>query len=737
MAIVLSTCVSICADIFLAYAGIAMFMESLNITKRQGEIPRHIQYCICLIIVIVHTCISQEGQSIVKGFCALAGLLVFFSQLVRFFPSTIADATMESNKLKAKIKDLEQQIQSLKNESSISTTLKCEREYLDVLSHELRTPLFTILAMSTMAVESALFDRSTKDNEVCELYDSLATIKKSSDFLLGMINSVLDCSKYQSKGFVLSKEPFSLLQACEDAMELVTIQGDRYGRMPPELCLFMDPNLPEKAVGDSVRFRQILINLLSNAVKFTPESGSVSLTVSRISSPYSGKFGIQVAVADTGLGIKYEDRTRLFDKFVQVDNAATRNAIGTGLGLSIVRRLVELMDGSVWIESNFPQGTKFVFQAHLEHSTQTPPSLLENTDVLPNLLIIQKPSLLRDSIVQAIKSQAKKIQIEENILSLQDTVLTSFAGVIIDQDSLDETEIICFNNLISKAPQCQILKLSASKTSCKNQTQKTQSRVPSISSSPSLLKICSPSHRKPVKISLIRAFCEQVRYPSVVKSSAQRKISTISESTLVETVTTQVEKISTVQTTVSKVVHVIPKTVTTSAPKRSITESHIAPAAEPTFHHASRRLRTYSSSFKDEISRGDFKGLKVLIVEDNQIMQCLLRKMLDKLGLTIDIANDGVEALDKVHDTEYDVIFMDFMMPRMDGIQCTTEIRRLIGSDSIQPWIVSLSASGSTSNLMQFKQAGANDTLGKPVQLSEIRKCLSSFLEHKAMQCKN
>jgi two-component system sensor histidine kinase/response regulator len=235
-------------------------------------------------------------------------------------------------------------------QEAIEAAARVKNEFLDNMSHELRTPMNGVLGMAELLLDTDL---------TAEQREDLNMLKMSADSLLAIINDILDYSKIEAGKLDMEPIEFKLRDIVHAVTQtFVAAARQKYLKLHGEIA----QDVPEVLIGDPLRLRQILVNLVGNAVKFTPR-GEVAFEVTLESSTAEQNVKLRFAVRDTGIGIPLEKQKLIFEAFSQADNSSTRKFGGTGLGLTICSRLVKLMGGTIWADSNLGAGSQFQFTA--------------------------------------------------------------------------------------------------------------------------------------------------------------------------------------------------------------------------------------------------------------------------------------------------------------------------------------------------------------------------------------
>lgn len=494
----------------------------------------------------------------------------------------------------------------------IERAAQMKSDFLANMSHEIRTPMNAVIGMAEMALREDLPSAAR---------GYINQIVSSGKTLLTIINDILDFSKVESGKMTMEEAEYEPMSIVNDVANIV---NTRIGEKDVELILDIAPGLPRKLLGDCERIKQVIINLSNNAVKFTRQ-GQVVLKMG-YQKVSEDEIRLEIAVRDTGIGIKKEDMDKLFQSFQQVDSKRNRNIEGTGLGLAIARKFVNLMGGEISVESEYEKGSTFSFW-------------------VPQKIFDDKPSIVVKDI-SSIKA----------------------AGLVA-------------NGFLKDHLEKDMLHLEVDYTSLESEKQ------------------------------LEELIANDVKYFFVGQGSFSVKVEEFVKNHPEITTVLMIDFRTSVKLGIPNLLVV----------KKPVYVLNIA------------------SIFNGEdISAGfnyggsnDFEFVapeaEILIVDDNAINLTVAEGLLKPLQMKIDTALSGSEAIEKITDKKYDLIFMDHMMPELDGVETTRIIRRFHAEYDDVP-ILALTANAVSGTKEMFLAEGMNDFVAKPIEMRNILSKLRNWL---------
>lgn len=535
---------------------------------------------------------------------------------------------MEAQLEKQKI-DLEDALVAAQHANKAKTT------FLNNMSHDIRTPMNAIIGFTSLAAAHI-------DN-IEQVQDYLAKITTSSNHLLSLINDVLDMSRIESGKVKIEEKESSLPEIMHDLKTIV--QADITSK---QLDFYIDTAdvIHENVMCDKLRLNQVLLNLLSNAMKFTKPGGIVSVCVRQKGNAPEGFASYEFQVKDTGIGMSREFQEHVFEPFERERTSTVSGIQGTGLGMAITKNIVDMMGGSISVESEEGKGSSFTVS--LQFKVCSGPV---KRDAIPELKGLR--ALVADDDFNTCSSVTKMLSTigmrPDWTTSGKETVLRASLA----KEQNDEYAVYIIDWLMPDMNGVEVVRrirrVIGGDTPIIILTAYDWSDIEEEAKKAGVTAFCA----KPIFLSELRKILEE---PFAVQSMAS-----------------------------------------------AIAEEDIT-----------------------------FEGKKILLVEDNELNQEIAVEILQEAGFTVETADDGAVALDKMKKAEpgqYDLILMDIQMPIMNGYEATEHIRKLEQPEISGIPIIAMTANAFDEDKKAAMEAGMNGHVAKPIDIPELMEMLRNILK--------
>lgn len=531
----------------------------------------------------------------------------------------------------------EKQVQNTLSEAlnMAQTANKAKSAFLSNMSHDIRTPMNAIIGFIPLLQEEA-------DNPE-HVRDYTRKISDASQHLLELINDVLDMSQIEGGGAVLNISELNLAELID---ELNTIIRPQAIAKKQKLEISTVGLTNEHLLGDKLRINQILINILANAVKYTQEGGSIRMVVDELCQVNESYSRIRFTISDNGQGMSEEYQKVIFEPFSREQNTAWNKAQGTGLGMTITKGLVDLMQGSIKVESKLGEGTTFTVELELRNQNRKDDPKFWSKHHIAHMLVADGTESICGNIVNKMAGTGVEVDYTTSGSKTWEMIRSAeeegkpYDLIVLDWDMPDLDGLTIAHQLSETNSQKKPILLFTTND-------------------------CGEIEQEALEIG-VEYFLQKPFFMSSFKDAIQRMTGT---------------------------------------------------------GHDKKNNNNDKSMLI---------GRKVLVAEDIDINQLLLKKLLATLGAECDVADNGKQAVEKFTESaagQYDVILMDIQMPVMDGYEATREIRASKHPQAGTIPIIAMSANAFVEDVRKALNAGMNAHVSKPIVYEQFKKTLRETLQ--------
>ncbi|MBE0493512.1 MAG: response regulator [Thiomicrospira sp.] len=647
-----------------------------------------------------------------------------------------------------------------KSKLSAEKANQAKSEFLANMSHEIRTPINGIIGLCEL---------SLTEKSPYILKNNLFKVYRSSRILLNIINDILDFSKIESRKMEIYRHPFNLQALFDNLGSLYTQMATDKGLV---LSFKYDPSLDNVYIGDETRLRQVLTNLISNAVKFTHQGG-VQVEVSKVSHP-SHMAWLRFSVVDTGIGMDTIQQANLFQAFNQADTSITRKYGGTGLGLVISQSLIQAMGGDdILIITEPGKGSSFIFELPMDiASREQQAELLElNNRVkdqhlafIGDVLLVEDNKINQEVAQKQLKQMGLNVHLAENgkkavniikegqtkidlvLMDIQMPVMSGYEATRIIRTFNTQLPIIALtaaamvedrkkaldvgmNGHLGKPIDKQDLYIVLAKwlEVDVNKPLEIESFAQSIQhlSSDQILD----------KQAGVNLLCDDhVHYHQLLASfidDLRQESNTLDHDLL----SLQADSDSQAWSDLEQKIHALKGMASNLAAKKLAKvcgdlSQHLKQKKQPSpslidmFTQQRQELISHVDDYFADIDH-KIRQIKVLLVEDNKVSQIVMMKLLEKIGVTFELAKDGLKAINFLKSNHYDLVLMDLNLPEQGGIETTQQLRKQ--TTWHQPVVFALTASNEGDLRQVCIDAGMDDFVEKPLTEDKLKNLLMSY----------